>query len=321
MSESGLVQRRRGLQVADYLQADTREWCRGFCTALEHGSVNADHAWDLLTAAHNHIQAIVLSVHPTLCNTGLSLAQQLLQLPPCMHAYACRAALSTKPGADCGAALALHAQDAPGAVQLLADALPAVPEAQDLHVADFGRGKDAWIHLVAALAGAPQLRRATVTRGTIPEEALGPLFASLAAASSLRHLTIASCCFGGVSTFAALLPTLPSLQALSLRSNGIHNAGASVLGPSLAALPSLTLLDLSSEQIGNAGIAALSAHLSCVTGLQDLDFSVNNINAVGVEALAPSLAALWRLTHLNLCWCAARMLSPLTCVFISSCWA
>ena len=178
-------------QAADFLQADAAPWAARFCKALVRDSPHAERAWELLTADDEHIFAIVLSAHPLLSDRSVPLGLQLQQLPQCMHVHACRAALSVSAhAADADAAapaLSVNAHGCVETLQLLAEALPDLPEVRDLQISDFGTSSTlAWPPVAAAIAAAPRLARVALAHGALPDEAIAPLGDALAAQPDLR---------------------------------------------------------------------------------------------------------------------------------------
>ena len=259
------------------MEAETSHWAKAFCTRLVRLHPQADKAWALLLGAHQHLQSLVIGVHPTLAASEVSLGKQLLELPQCMHTYACRTALSSQ-GSGAADTLTFDAKHNVESVRLLADALSGLEGIHELQLSDAEASKESWA-AITAVCTAAAVPRISLTRCRVSDDdVLPPLLTSLAAAATVVSLTLASCSIyaSGAAALAPLLPMLSHLQMLSLRSNGLQNAGAAALGPALAQLLQLTMLDLSSTQIGNAGAADMAPHLAKMTALKVLDMSVRS---------------------------------------------
>ena len=79
------------VQLAIFLQAETKKWAVQFCRALHRGHPDLRAAWSLLQAENDHTVSVVISAHPLLNDQSAPLDHVLRELPPWLHEAAYKA--------------------------------------------------------------------------------------------------------------------------------------------------------------------------------------------------------------------------------------
>ena len=77
------------VQLAIFLQAETKKWAVQFCRALHRGHPDLRAAWSLLQAENDHTVSVVISAHPLLNDQSAPLDHVLRELPPWLRCPLC----------------------------------------------------------------------------------------------------------------------------------------------------------------------------------------------------------------------------------------